>query len=461
MSAIQIDPSSLHPQRHRWSPRGLGRFSRRSVALVAAASTLLAACGSTASTSSGSTATSGGSSASSSGGSTSSTASTSSTKPIHVGELLPMTGKEAFVGQWFDHGVKAGIYAVNHGGGVMGGRPFVSKLEDTAGDPVDAVTALKTDLLYKPKVMFGPSSLEIEGVIRQFGALPLVDMMEGGTTQLDKMNYPYVFRVYPSDSELLSGEAYYAYAAKGCRKASLVYTSGSNAQAEVGPITAAFTKLGGTIVSKATIVADQSSYLSEVAKVFGAAPQCVFFHMDPQTASTFFANVRQLGHMNVPFVTGDTGAATQMGQAIGYQYASKWVTGMGSPPAYTQASTAYTAAYNSVWHTTKSLPGAPAMYDAVVIAALAMDAAHSTNPAVYVKKIPTVSNPPGTACYSYPACVALLNSGKKINYQGSSGNENFNKYHNVFTSFEVQQFSPSGALNNVYLEKASVLAKLY
>lgn len=381
--------------------------------------------------------------------------------PIHVGEIMPMTGKEAFVGEWFDHGVRAGIYAVNHGGGVLGGHPFVTKLEDTAGDPVDAVTALKTDLLFNPKVIFGPSSLSIEGVIREFDPLKLVDFMEGGTTQLDYMQYPYVYRVFPSDSELLSGEAYYAYAAKGCRNAGLAYTSGSNAQAEVGPVTNAFKKLGGKIVGSVTLVSDQSSYLSEVAKLFSGKPQCVFFHMDPQTASTFFANVRQLGHMDVPFVTGDTGTATQMGKAIGFKYASKWVTGMGAPPAYSQAEAAYLNAYDAVWHTRTSLPAAPAMYDGVVIAALAMDLAKSTTSSVWAKDIAKVSNPPGTDCYSYASCLSLLNQGKKINYQGASGNENFNKYHNVFTSFEVQQFTPSAALKNAYLEKASVLASLY
>lgn len=430
------------------------RFRRRHLAVLAtSASLLLGACGGSAAQSSGTTTGSG------SGSGSSSSATTKSA--IHVGEILPMTGSEAFVGQWFDHGIKAGIYAVNNGGGVLGGHPFAAKLEDTAGDPVDAVTALKTDMLYSPKVMFGPSSLEIEGVIRQFGALHLVDFMEGGTTQLDYMKYPYVFRVFPSDSELLSGEAYYGYQAKGCRSAALAYTSGSNAQAEVGPVTAAFKKLGGTIASSTTLVADQSSYLTQVAKLFAAKPGCVFFHMDPQTASTFFANVRQLGHMNVPFITGDTGAATQMGKAIGYSYASKWVTGMGAPAAYAPAEAAYLNAYNGVWHTRTSLPAAPAMYDAVVIAALAMDEAKSTTPSVWVNDITKVSNPPGTKCYSYPTCLALINKGQKIDYQGASGNENFNQYHNVFTSFEVQQFSSTGTLRNVFNEPASTLSKLY
>ncbi len=456
MKATRVTRQS-RDTRERWRGRSGWTGRGKLTALVAVASLAVSTVGGVA----GTKAAASGLGSMSGGFAATSSSSSASGSPIHVGEIMPMTGKEAFVGEWFDHGVRAGIYAVNHGGGVLGGHPFVTRLEDTAGDPVDAVTALRTDLLFHPKVMFGPSSLEIEGVIREFDPLKLVDMMEGGTTQLDYMRYPYVFRVFPSDSELLSGEAYYGYHVKGCRSAALAYTSGSNAQAEVGPITAAFKKLGGRIASSVTLVAQQSSYLTEVAKLFSAKPQCVFFHMDPQTASTFFANVRQLGHMNVPFITGDTGAATQMGKAIGLSYASKWMTGMGAPAAYAPAEKAYLDAYDGVWHTRTSLPAAPAMYDAVVIAALAMDAAKSTTPSVWVHYIEKVSNPPGIECFTYPSCLALLEHGKKINYQGASGNENFNQYHNVFTSFEVQQFSASGTLRNVFLEKASVLAKLY
>ena len=55
----------------------------------------------------------------------------------------------------------------------------------------------------------------------------------------------------------------------------------------------------------------------------------------------------------------------------------------------------------------------------------------------------------------------LLKQGKKINYQGASGNENFNRYHNVFSSFEVVQFNTSGSLRTVFTEPSATLSKLY
>ncbi len=389
-----------------------------------------------------------------------SSAASASPAPITVGELLPMSGAEAFVGQWFDHGIKAGIYAVNHSGGVMG-HQLTYNLQDTAGDPVDAVTAWHTLQLHHPAFIAGPSSLEIMGVINLFQRAKIVDLMEGGTTQLDHMKDSYIYRVFPSDSALLSAEAYYALHGLSCKRAALIYTSDANAQAEVPPVEAAFKHGGGTIVANESIQAGQSSYLSEVSQAFAKSPKCVFFHADPQTAATLFANVRQLGHMNVHFITGDTGASLQLAQAIGMSTATKWVTGMAAPAAYAPAYKAFLNAYDGQWHTRSPLPASPAMYDAIVIASLAMTMAHSTNPTVWRKDIVKVSNPPGIPVYTYAQGVKLLKEHKKINYQGASGPENFNQYHNVFSSFEVVQFNAKNALHRVYNVSAAQVASMY
>ncbi len=393
------------------------------------------------------------------GGTTTNTSHTFPKGPISVGELLPMTGAESFVGQWFLHGIRAGIEAVNASGGVDGHK-FSATLEDTAGDPVDAVTALQTLLVHSPVVVFGPSSLSIEGVDKSFQTDHVVDLMEGGATFLDHMRFPYVYRVFPSDSVLLTGEAYYALHT-GCSRASLIYTNDANAQAEVPPLLAAFKGHGGTVLSNQQITAHQTSYLSEVQVAFQGNPQCIFFHADPQTASTLFANVKQLGHMNVRFITGDTGASLSMAQAMGLSFARHYLTGMAGTTPYGAADSAFLNAYQAVWHTRTPLPASPAMYDAVVIAALAMTAAGTSNPVVWRSYITKISNPPGTACYTYPSCLKLLKAGKKINYQGASGNEDFNQFHNVFTPLQVVQFDSAGKLHTIYSISTSDLNSYY
>lgn len=376
--------------------------------------------------------------------STQSSSATSSC-PTVFGELMPVSGKEAFVGTWFDTGADAGIYALNQAGGVLGCKvQYV--LNDTGGDPVDAVPALHALLLSHPAVIIGPSSLEVLGVINQFDALKLPALMQGGTTALDTMNHEYVWRFNSSDSQLLAGEAYFALHKLNCTKAALMYEDSANGQDEVPPLMKAFTGNGGTILSNQKLEPGASSYSSEVATAFSGNPQCVFFHATPAEASTFFSDVAAQGHLNVPFITGDTGASIDLASAMGLSNASKWMYGMTGPSVDQQAVTAFNSAFSGRYPGQQPLNAnaSEAMYDAVVVAALAMSYAHTTNGAVWNADIEKITNPPGTACYSYTGCLALIKAGTKINYEGAATNVDFNKYHNVFSPEQVVQFPASG-----------------
>ena len=69
-----------------------------------------------------------------------------------------------------------------------------------------------------------------------------------------------------------------------------------------------------------------------------------------------------------------------------------------------------------------------------------------------------VTNPPGTACYTYSACLALLNKGTKINYEGASGSLDYNSYNNTFGPYGAFQASASGIEQQVTVMSAAALA---
>lgn len=409
-------------------------ISRRRAALVAGlgiASLVVAACGASAGSPTGS--------------STANTAAKTSC-PVTFGELMPVSGKEAFVGTWFDTGADAAIYAVNHGGGVLGCKVQYA-LDDTGGDPVDAVPAIKALLLTHPAVVIGPSSLSILGVINQFDPLKLPDLMQGGTTALDTMNYPYVWRVNSSDSQLLAGEAYFALNHLHCTKAALMYEDSANAQDEVPPVVKAFTGNGGTIMTNQKLEPGASSYSSEVATAFADNPQCVFFHATPAEAATLFSDVAAQGHLNVPFITGDTGASIDLAKAMGLAKASRYMYGMTGPAVDAQSVSAFNAAFSGQYPGQQPLNAnaSEAMYDAVIVAALAMDEAHTTNGAVWNGDIEKITNnESATQCFSYSSCLSMIKSGQPIDYEGAATNLDFNKYHNVFSPEQVVQFPASG-----------------
>ena len=402
----------------------------------------------------------GGSNSSPSGGSTSSKASC----PVVFGELMPVSGKEAFVGTWFDTGADAAIYAVNQAGGLLGCK-VQRVLDDTGGDPVDAVPAMQALLLSHPSVIIGPSSPSILGVIPQFDPLKLPDLMLGGSTALDTMNYPYVWRFNSSDSQLLAGEAYFALNKLNCSKAALMYEDSANGQDEVPPLMKAFTGNGGTILTNQKLEPGASSYSSEVATAFSGNPQCVFFHATPAEASTLFSNVAAQGHLNVPFITGDTGASIDLAKAMGLNNASKWMYGMTGPAVDQQSVSAFNAAFTGQYPGQQPLNAnaSEAMYDAVVVAALAMSEAHSTDGAVWNSDIEKVTNnESGTQCFSYSGCLSMIKSGQQIDYEGAATNVDFNKYHNVFSPEQVVQFPASGGTPQaVFSETETQLAGMY
>jgi hypothetical protein len=76
-------------------------------------------------------------------------------------------------------------------------------------------------------------------------------------------------------------------------------------------------------------------------------------------------------------------------------------------------------------------------YDSVITLALADTYAKTTNGAKAVIAMKMVTNPPGTSCYTYASCLALLEAGKKINYEGASGSIDYNKYNNAFGPYAV------------------------
>ena len=366
----------------------------------------------------------------------------SSNGPITVGELFPMTGREPFVGQWFLHGAKVAITDINANGG-CGGHQINAKLADTGGDAVDAVTALKQLTLANPSFILGPSSLEIEGVINQFDPNHLPDFVEGGTTQLDHMTNKYVYRTTPSDSTLAIGMANYAIT-KGYTKAGVFFESTSNAAGVVDPLVKSYTNHGGTITDQELVTPHQSSYRSEIEKLFAQNPQAIFIQTDPQTASTFFSEVVQMGHMNVPFIATDAGADINYAKAMGLQNASQYLTGMnGSPPAG-PAWTYFVQEYQKVWGTNQPVALSQNTYDSAIIACLAITKAGTTDPTVWINDVTKVAEGNGQVVTNYKDGVAALKAGKDINFNGASGEDDYNQYHNVAGSWDVVQWDAQG-----------------
>ncbi|MCW2896210.1 MAG: hypothetical protein QOH87_2322 [Trebonia sp.] len=383
----------------------------------------------------------------------------SSGGPVTYGVLSCFTGRLASLGQAMLQGSQVAKSEINSAGGVLG-RQVKLVTGDTSCDVADGVTATNQMLTSNVSGVIGPETQEINGVEPILDANHIVDEFQGGDTARDHQTDPYFFRDSPSDSQLGVAMALYANV-KHYTTAVMLFYSDPAAQTFLQPVSQTFTKLGGTILKTVIVTPDQTSYVSQVREVLAAHPQVIFTQEDPPTAAVLFREFKQLGGQNIPWIGTDVTSGSDYLKAIGYPTAHTVLTSVYGTSVTGTANTAFTNGFNQLYPSQKTagpLANANYAYDAVISLALADDYAKTTDGTTAAHDMTMVTNPPGTACYAYAACLALIKAGKKINYQGASGDLDYNKYNNTFGPYGAFQSTAAGVEQQAYVMSANALA---
>ncbi len=374
------------------------------------------------------------------------------TYPVTAGVLHAFTGQNSFFGLNAQAACNSAAQQVNAAGGILGSHKLSCPSFDTKGDPADAVPVTNRMLVSASHLLMvvGPDGSDIPSVLPLLERARVPEMNTVGDPRYDTQTSPDFWRLTPSDSTQAPALARYTYS-KGYKKVAVVFTSDLSAQTTTAPFTATYKQLGGSIAKNVTISPGQSSYQTEVASVLAAHPQALVGEMDARTAATFLSELRQQHGSMIPFIV--TQRATQgdwapaVGPAIGNKTLAKYVTAIA--PALHSSGPAY-GAFQQSMTSIKANPFAAhnpfvaATYDGVISFALAMDAAKSTDPSVWVKYIPKVTEPSSgaTVVSTYAQGAAALKAGKTIQYVGASGPMIFNKYNTANRPYAVWAFNP-------------------
>jgi ABC-type branched-subunit amino acid transport system substrate-binding protein len=397
--------------------------------------------------------------ASSSSSSSSSGNGTTSGGPVTYGVLSCFTGRLASLGQAMLQGSQVAVAEVNAAGGVLG-RKLQLTTGDTSCDVADGVTATNQMLTKNVSGVIGPETQEINGVEPILDANHIVDEFQGGDTARDHQMDPYFFRDSPSDSQLGVAMSLYGHL-QGYTKAVMLFYSDPAAQTFLKPVSQTFTKLGGTILKTIIVTPDQTSYLSQVREAIAAHPQVIFTQEDPPTAAVLFREFGQLGGGSIPWIGTDVTSGSDFLKAITYPVAHAVLTSVYGTSVTGTANTAFINLFNQIFPSQKAagpLANANYAYDAVISLALADDYAKTTNGTTVAHDMTKVTNPPGTACYTYAACLALIKAGTKINYEGASGDLDYNQYNNTFGPYGAFKATAAGLEQQAYVMSASALA---
>jgi branched-chain amino acid transport system substrate-binding protein len=366
-----------------------------------------------------------------------------SNAPIHFDDQGAFTGVHVATGVPILEGDKAAAYVINQDGGLLG-RKLITDTVDDVGDEADAVPALNREIAVNhPAFIVGLTSDEIHGVQSIFDANHLPDGWNGGDVHYDTNNDKWLWRCNPSDSQLgvaLSTQAYDS----GYRKAVIFMSAAASTQTLTPIIARAFAALGGTILKTIFVTPGQPNYTTEVEQAVSYHPDVILTQMEPSTGAVAMAEFKQVDNLSIPFIGTDLTGGADFIKAIGPSVAMAHFQSVEGSNALTSAGATFTDAYQKV-NGHAPLGGSAFAYDCVIDFALAITAAKSIDPNVWVDYITKVSNPPGTVVSDYKTAVADLNAGMKINYQGASGPMDFNQFHNVSGAWDIVQATGDAA----------------
>ena len=351
---------------------------------------------------------------------------------IPIGILLPYTGPIGWVAAC-QVGGDIARDEINAAGGPLG-RPIQFFIADDEGKS-DSAIAGEEKLINIDKVpaIVGPTSVTFRSVMPIAIKNKVVQISPtAGTTALDFVKEKYVFRTVSSDLVMGTGMVFEA-AKRGYKKAAIFFGDDESAQSVRGVVVPACKAAGISIVGDVTFTQRQTSYRSELFTAFKNKPEVVFFEADPQSGAVIFKQWAELK------LGGDwIGTDFVNDQFLQATWPSSKGVGAVQPAAKRDPR-------NDVFakevEKRRGKPGVPVFtvntYDAVMIISLAIESAKKVDGEAIAEHIRKVANPPGTKVYSFAEGIKLLRQGKKIDYEGLAGPQNFDEYGNVVTSLGI------------------------
>jgi ABC-type branched-subunit amino acid transport system substrate-binding protein len=391
------------------------RTTRAAVA-VAATALLLSACGSDNSSSDKPT-TSPTKSQPSSSGPASSPSGTAT--PMVFGELFPETGDLAYLGPPQFAGAALAIKDINAAGGVLG-KPVTSvKGDEGDGTPDLASGSVDKLLNANVNVILGAAASSVSlSVIDKIIGAGVMEISGSNTspafdTYDDKGLY---FRTAPSDA--LQGTVLGNLITEDKHtNVAILARQDSYGEGLADQLAKTLQSKGATVAIKKLYSADATNFTADVNAVAATHPDAlalISFSEGEKIIPQLIA--AGIGPQDVPMYTVD-------GDTVDYSKVFDPGTMAGTKgtiPVGADLGNVFQDRLKGIDPKLKDFTYGPQVYDATILAALAADAAGSTDGKAIAAKMTEVSSG-GTACSSYKQCLAMLKAGKDINYEGVSG----------------------------------------
>jgi branched-chain amino acid transport system substrate-binding protein len=382
-------------------------------------------------------------------------------KILHV---APFSGQFAVYGQGTLAFAKIAQDEINHAGGVLGDKIAVQTVDDV-GDPSDGAVALRRALTSTQNVVGVSGLLTLGGsteIPLAVAAHKIALGLDGSTAYIFSKKTlgagaKYLYNVSAPDA--LQGYAMgVAVRRLHYRHPAIVFTTSPDSVPVFQGVTSALHKLGIKPAISLTLATSASSYGTEVQRLLAAHPDSMVFELDPQTAGTFLSNLSaaQGGNINLPMIS-DTESTIKewlasVSNTPGVLAALQREMHMVQPPVGSLKKNPELAYMRRVFtrYTSQSSFGIPAMalHDAVLLMALAMDKAHSTNPSVFGPYMYTLGSASfarrsKATAYTYAQGLHDIATGKRFVFAGAMGPFNWTPTHVAVNPETISGWAPA------------------
>lgn len=379
-------------------------------------------------------------------------------RALKIGTLFPATGDLAPMGQPIAKTIPILIEQVNQCGGVNG-QPVTLVSADDETDPSKGNAAM-TKLAEVDRVagVVGAFASSVSQAAVDVAVRNQVMMVSPASTspifteRARKGDFKgFWARTAPPDTYQARALAKLAYT-KGLKRVSTVAIDNDYGVGFEKAFVATFKKLGGTIVSeqKPTRYDPRAISLNtEAEATFKGKPDGVAAILYAETGSLFLKAAYEAGlTQGVQLLLTDGVKSDDFAKQVGKTKAGKFVIegAIGTAP---RADGKALKALTQLWKTkNKALPSAyvPQTWDAGALLILAAQSAQSNTGEAISRKIREVSRGPGVEVTDVCQGLGLLKAGKKINYQGASGNVDLNENGDVLGTYDVWRIEPNGSI---------------
>ncbi|QDL91222.1 ABC transporter substrate-binding protein [Paroceanicella profunda] len=377
---------------------------------------------------------------------------------IKVGSVGGVTGPIADIVAEIMEGRALAAAQVNAQGGLLKGDTMTLVLADSGCDPKAAVDAGSKVVNIEQVVgIVGPNCSGATNAMVQSVTIPagVVTISESATapsiTALEDKDL--VFRVAPSDA--YQGVALAQYVLDSGVSNVAVTWANDDYNAGLGEVfVKAFQEKGGTIAASQVHEPNKASYRAEMATLGGAGGEAlVMFAYYGSSGITLIRNALETGAFT-RFFGADGMVDDEVINQIGAENLTEAAFTAAGADDSSPSWAAYIAAAQEAGLANPTGPFVPNGYDATFLMALAIEKAGSADRSLISAALREVANAPGEVILpgEWEKAKALIAEGKDINYQGASGEIEFDAAGDVAGVYSLNTPQADGSFKSVLLK---------